>query len=79
MNLTGIFRTMYDMTSTPKTSRLDLRLTEDEREIYQRAADQDGRTLSNWIRDRLNRAARTELDGMGSAKGKSKRPSPDTP
>jgi uncharacterized protein (DUF1778 family) len=49
------------MPSTPKTSRLDLRLTEEERDLYQQAADSDGRTLSNWIRDRLNKAAREEL------------------
>jgi uncharacterized protein (DUF1778 family) len=63
------------MANDAKTSRLDLRLTEEERELYQRAADQDSRTLSNWIRDRLNRAARGEL-GEDGAKGKGKRPSP---
>jgi uncharacterized protein (DUF1778 family) len=44
-----------------KSSRLDLRLTDEEKNLYQRAADQDGRPLSNWIRDRLNKAARAEL------------------
>ncbi|HKI03601.1 MAG TPA: DUF1778 domain-containing protein [Thermoanaerobaculia bacterium] len=53
---------MYDMpTDHAKTSRLDLRLTEEERELYQRAAEADSRTLSNWIRDRLNKAARAEV------------------
>ena len=56
-----LFRTLYVMADTPKTSRLDLRLTEEERVLYQRAADADSRTLSNWIRDRLNKAARAEL------------------
>ncbi len=67
LNFTDLFRTMYDMPSTPKTSRLDLRLTEDERDLYQQAAESDGRTLSNWIRDRLNKAARQEL---GEDKGR---------
>lgn len=58
-----------------KTSRLDLRLTEEEKDLYQRAADQDGRPLSNWIRDRLNRAARVEL-GEKEGKGKGMAPSP---
>ena len=63
------------MATEAKTSRLDLRLTEEERDLYQRAAEHDGRTLSNWIRDRLNKAARAEL-GDGTVKGKGKRPSP---
>jgi len=44
-----------------KTSRLELRLTDAEKDLYQRAADQDNRPLSNWIRDRLEKAARAEL------------------
>jgi uncharacterized protein (DUF1778 family) len=70
-----LFRTMYGMDTRAKTSRLDLRLTEEERDLYQRAAEGDGRTLSNWIRDRLNKAARVELADR-TAKGKGKRPSP---
>jgi len=50
---------------------LDLRLTEAERELYERAATADDRTLSNWIRSRLTAAANKEL-GEGGAKGKSK-------
>jgi len=62
LKFTDLFRTMYDMpTDHAKTSRLDLRLTEEERELYQRAAEADSRTLSNWIRDRLNKAARAEV------------------
>ena len=52
-----------------KTSRLELRLTDEEKDLYQRAADQDSRPLSNWIRDRLNKAARAELGDKGG-KGK---------
>jgi uncharacterized protein (DUF1778 family) len=59
-----------------KASRLELRLAEDDKGLFQRAADQDGRPLSNWIRDRLLKAAKAEL-GEGAAKGKGKRhPSP---
>lgn len=58
LNLTDIFRTLHVMA---KSSRLDLRLSEDERDLYERAAEADSRTLSNWIRDRLNKAARAEL------------------
>jgi uncharacterized protein (DUF1778 family) len=64
------------MAHDAKTSRLDLRLTEEERGLYQRAAESDGRTLSNWIRDRLNRTAKAELGEDGGAKGRGKRPSP---
>jgi uncharacterized protein (DUF1778 family) len=60
------------MPETIKTSRLELRLTDEEKELYQRAADQDSRPLSNWIRDRLLKAARQEL-GEESAPRKRKR------
>jgi uncharacterized protein (DUF1778 family) len=62
------------MTET-KDIRLDMRVSRTEKELFQRAAEQDGRPLSNWIRDRLLRAAKTELGDEGT-KGKSKRPSP---
>jgi uncharacterized protein (DUF1778 family) len=60
------------MDKTIKTSRLELRLAEDDKGLFQKAADQDGRPLSNWIRDRLLKAARAEL-GEGGSKGKGKR------
>lgn len=75
LTFADLFRTLYGMPNDAKSSRLDLRLTEEERELYQRAAEQDARTLSNWIRDRLNKAATAEVGGAG-AKGKSKRSSP---
>jgi uncharacterized protein (DUF1778 family) len=59
--MADIFRTLYVMATDTKTSRLDLRLTEEERDLYERAARADSRTLSNWIRDRLNKAAKAEL------------------
>jgi uncharacterized protein (DUF1778 family) len=49
-----------------KSTRLDMRVSEGEKELFQKAAEQDGRPLSNWIRDRLLKAARVELkDGKG--------------
>lgn len=54
-----------------KSTRLDMRVSESEKELFQRAAEQDGRPLSNWIRDRLLRAAREEL-GEGGTSGKRK-------
>jgi uncharacterized protein (DUF1778 family) len=56
------------MPETTKTSRVELRLTDDDKDLFQRAAEQDGRPLSNWIRDRLLKAAGAELKG-----GKGKR------
>jgi uncharacterized protein (DUF1778 family) len=64
-------------TKPPKTDRIELRIGADEKELFQRAADNDGRPLSNWIRDRLLRAARQELSEKEGGKGKGKRnPSP---
>ncbi len=64
-------------TKPPKTDRIELRIGADEKELFQRAADNDGRPLSNWIRDRLLRAARQELGEKEGGKGKGKRtPSP---
>jgi uncharacterized protein (DUF1778 family) len=54
-------------TDTTKNTRLDMRVSEDEKELFQKAAEQDGRPLSNWIRDRLLKAANAEL---GAPKGK---------
>ena len=48
-------------TDTTKNTRLDMSVSEAEKELFQRAAEQDGRPLSNWIRDRLLKAANAEL------------------
>ena len=62
--------------STPKDVRLDMRISQEDKDLFQRAAELDGRTMSNWIRDRLLRSARQEIE-EGSGKGKRKRtPSP---
>lgn len=65
-------RTLPRMADT-KTSRVELRLTDAEKELYQRAADRDNRPLSNWIRDRLEKAATAELSDETPKK---KRPGP---
>lgn len=62
--------------SETKDIRLDMRVSRTEKELFQKAAEQDGRPLSNWIRDRLLRAAKAELGEEEGAKGKGKRPSP---
>jgi uncharacterized protein (DUF1778 family) len=52
---------MPTKTPTTKDARLEIRITQAEKEQLQEAADQDARPLSNWIRDRLLKAAREEL------------------
>lgn len=54
------------MPDTTASTRLDMRVSPSDKELFQRAAEQDGRSLSNWIRDRLLKAARAEL---GKGKG----------
>jgi uncharacterized protein (DUF1778 family) len=56
------------MADTTKNTRLDMRVSESEKELFQRAAEQDGRPLSNWIRDRLLKAANAELGTNGKGK-----------
>jgi uncharacterized protein (DUF1778 family) len=51
-----------------KDIRLDMRVSQEEKDLFQRAADQDNRPLSNWIRDRLTKAAREELANKGKGK-----------
>jgi uncharacterized protein (DUF1778 family) len=51
-----------------KDARLEIRISQAEKEQLQEAADQDARPLSNWIRDRLLKAAREELGGKAGKK-----------
>jgi uncharacterized protein (DUF1778 family) len=46
---------------TAATGRIELRVTDDERAAWMAAAELDGETLSDWMRARLNRAARRVL------------------
>lgn len=40
---------------------LQTRVTSEQMELFREAADNDGRALSNWVRDRLEKAANREL------------------
>jgi predicted HicB family RNase H-like nuclease len=42
---------------------LQVRITPEQMERYRQAAEADGRSLSNWARDRLDKAAAKELKG----------------
>lgn len=48
-----------------KSIRLDMRLQEEEKEGFRLAAELSGLELSAWIRERLRRIARAELEGAG--------------
>jgi uncharacterized protein (DUF1778 family) len=48
-----------------KTERVEIRLGPEEKEAFQLAADQSGLSLSSWMRERLRRAARTDLEEAG--------------
>jgi uncharacterized protein (DUF1778 family) len=67
LEYSGNFPYPVRMAEITFTSRLEIRLTDEDKALFQRAADQDGRPLSNWIRDRLLKAARAEV---GTSKGK---------
>jgi uncharacterized protein (DUF1778 family) len=45
-----------------KTESVELRVQADEKEAFKRAAELCGIPLSAWIRERLRRAARLELE-----------------
>lgn len=42
------------MTDSKRTEQTTIRMTEAERAAWERAAEQDGRTLSAWIARRCN-------------------------
>jgi uncharacterized protein (DUF1778 family) len=48
-----------------KTALLQIRLSDAEKEAFTRAAELDGKKISEWIRDRLRRLARQELEEHG--------------
>lgn len=55
------------MTSaSPKDSRLDLRMTEEQKGLIARAAEVQGLSLSQWSIDRLVTAAREDIASAGS-------------
>jgi uncharacterized protein (DUF1778 family) len=48
-----------------KTETLKIRLGPEEKEAFQDAADLAGVSLSAWIRERLRKSARMELEEAG--------------
>lgn len=50
-----------------KKSLLQIRLSDAEKEAFAHAAELDGKKTSEWIRDRLRRVARQELEEHGAA------------
>ena len=50
-----------------KNARLQIRLSDAEKEAFRLAAELDGKKISEWIRDRLRRDSRIELKEHGKA------------
>jgi uncharacterized protein (DUF1778 family) len=48
-----------------KRALVQIRLHETEKKAFEQAADLDGKKLSEWIRDRLRRNSREELERLG--------------
>lgn len=48
-----------------KTESVLIRLEPEEKKAFQRAAELTGLSLSMWIRERLRKAARIELEDAG--------------
>lgn len=48
-----------------KSVYIQIRLEPEEKEAFTKAAEISGIALSGWIRERLRRAARIELEGVG--------------
>ena len=48
-----------------KSEWVKIRIAADEKEAFQAAADLAGGSLSGWMRERLRRAARIELNDAG--------------
>jgi hypothetical protein len=48
-----------------KSELLQIRVSSAEKQAFADAAELDGKKLSEWIRDRLRRLSRTELEQAG--------------
>lgn len=53
------------MAKVAKSEIIKTRLSSEEKDAFQQAADLAGIPLSNWVRERLRRAARIELEEAG--------------
>lgn len=49
----------------PKGDKIEVRMTDAEKQAFQSAADLSGLSLSSWVRERLRRVARAELTEAG--------------
>lgn len=66
--ISGMGKTTVDERSRKsRDDRLELRLEIAEKEAFRQAADLAGVPVSAWVRERLRRAAREELEGFGMA------------
>lgn len=50
-----------------KTEYIEIRCEESEKQSFRNAADAAGMPMSGWIRDRLRRAAKKELEDVGKS------------
>ncbi|WP_254511456.1 type II toxin -antitoxin system TacA 1-like antitoxin [Anatilimnocola floriformis] len=53
------------MSEKVRSDRLELRLDPNEKAAFERAAELSGLTLSGWVRERLRRLAKEELETAG--------------
>ena len=53
------------MTEAARSERMELRLEASEKAAFREAADASGLPLSAWIRERLRRAAISDLQELG--------------
>jgi hypothetical protein len=53
------------LTVVPKAQVLQIRLTDEEKQGFQAAADLAGIPLSSWVRERLRLAAIRDLESAG--------------
>lgn len=54
-----------DESAPSPTAALNMRLRPDHLDLFRRAAEHAGLSLSGWVRERLLRAARAELGEAG--------------
>jgi uncharacterized protein (DUF1778 family) len=50
-----------------KTEYIEIRCEESEKQSFRDAADAAGMPMSGWMRDRLRKASRKELEDVGKA------------
>lgn len=53
------------LTGKAKAALIQVRISEKEQAAFQRAAELDGKKLSEWVRDRLRRVSRSEIESHG--------------